>query len=72
LSVGLGPESEIYSIVHGHDIGPKFLAHITENHDRLIGFMVERLQARIAAVSDLRKCKAVLTSYMAVALPMAA
>jgi len=59
-SVGVGPESNIYSIVHGHDIGPKFLAHITENHDRIIGFMVERLQARIATISDLGKCKAVL------------
>lgn len=61
LSVGLGPESEMYAVIHGHDIGPKFLAHITENHNRIIGFVVERLQARIAAVSDLGKCKAVLT-----------
>lgn len=60
LSVGLGPESNIYGIIHGHDIGPKFLAHITENHDRIIGFMVERLQARIATISDLGKCKAVV------------
>lgn len=60
LSVGLGPESEIYEMIHDHDIGPKFLAHITENGDRIIGFVVERLEARIATASDLGKCSAVL------------
>ncbi|KAI1410439.1 hypothetical protein F5Y13DRAFT_202229 [Hypoxylon sp. FL1857] len=61
LSEGLGPESSIYAMIEGYDIGPKFLAHITENRTRIIGFMVEGLQARIAGVSDIDKCKAVLS-----------
>ncbi|KAI0138975.1 hypothetical protein F4776DRAFT_617511 [Hypoxylon sp. NC0597] len=61
LSTGPGPESGIYAMIDGYDIGPKFLAHITENHNRVIGFMVENLQARIANISDLHKCKAVLS-----------
>ncbi|KAL9111205.1 MAG: hypothetical protein Q9227_004282 [Pyrenula ochraceoflavens] len=60
MSRDLGPEIEMYAVIHGHEIGPKFLAHITENQGRLIGFMVENLEARLAATSDLEKCSAVL------------
>jgi len=61
LSAGLGPESETYGLIHDRDIGPRFLAHITENRTRVIGFMVQRLEARVADASDLGRCSAVLT-----------
>jgi hypothetical protein len=37
-------ETEIYSWIENHGIGPKFLAHVTENNDRVIGYMVERVE----------------------------
>ncbi|OTA95548.1 hypothetical protein M434DRAFT_28663 [Hypoxylon sp. CO27-5] len=61
LSSGLGPESATYAMIDGHEIGPKFLAHITENRKRVIGFMVESLQAYMASISNLDKCVAVLS-----------
>jgi hypothetical protein len=32
---------QIYSLIHNHDIGPRLLAHVTENNDRVIGYMVD-------------------------------
>jgi hypothetical protein len=53
-------ETEIYSLIENHGIGPKFLAHVTENNDRVIGYMVERVKARRATLSDLAACRNVL------------
>jgi hypothetical protein len=57
-------ETEIYALIDGRDVAPKFLAHITENSggsDRVIGFMVEKVTgARPATIGDLPACKEVL------------
>ncbi|KAG7110304.1 hypothetical protein HYQ45_010758 [Verticillium longisporum] len=50
----------MYAAIEGHDIAPKFLAHITENRGRVIGHMLERLKARLATIHDMGKCQAVL------------
>ncbi|KAF2797110.1 hypothetical protein K505DRAFT_358693 [Melanomma pulvis-pyrius CBS 109.77] len=41
---GVNVETEIYSLIQGHNIGPRFLAHITENRNRVIGYMVEEFR----------------------------
>ncbi|CRK13675.1 hypothetical protein BN1708_010909 [Verticillium longisporum] len=51
---------KMYAAIEGHDIAPKFLAHITENRGRVIGHMLERLKARLATIHDMGKCQAVL------------
>ncbi|KAL5339818.1 alpha-galactosidase A precursor [Aspergillus crustosus] len=35
-------ETTAYSWIEGHDIGPRFLGHLTE-HGRVIGFLIERV-----------------------------
>jgi len=58
---GINHETEIYSLIENQDIGPKFLAHVTENKDRVIGYMIEMVMARRAAVDDLPACRKVLS-----------
>ncbi|EEH38513.2 hypothetical protein PAAG_08240 [Paracoccidioides lutzii Pb01] len=43
-------DTEIYSLIEGHNIGPAFLAHITENGDSVIGYAVERIPGRRATI----------------------
>jgi hypothetical protein len=51
-------ETEIYSIVDGHGIAPRFLGHLTENHHgRSIGLLVEHIPSRIATLGDLTACR---------------
>jgi hypothetical protein len=58
---GINHETEIYSLIENQDIGPKFLAHVTENNVRVIGYMIEMVMARRAAVDDLPACRKVLS-----------
>jgi hypothetical protein len=53
--------AEIYSRITGHDIGPRFVAHITENNNRVCGYMTEYSEARHADIGDLAACKEVLS-----------
>ena len=53
-------ECTAYQWIEGHDIGPKFLGHITEE-GRVIGFLIERVadndgDARHATPADLEAC----------------
>jgi hypothetical protein len=57
---GIVPETKIYSLIQAFDIGPRFLAHVTENRDRVIGYMVERLPGRHVTTEDLPAYRAVL------------
>lgn len=57
---GVIQETMVYSQIEAHGIGPKFLAHITENEERVYGYMVESVTARHATIDDLQACKAVL------------
>ena len=49
-------ETEAYSWIAGHDIGPGFLGHITEG-DRIIGFLLEKIEGRHANTDDLEICR---------------
>jgi hypothetical protein len=53
--------TECYRLLNDHNITPKFLAHITENHDRVIGYMAEHVPSRRATIEDLEACKEVLS-----------
>ena len=53
-------ETRIYEIIDGHDIGPQFLGHLTEEN-RVVGMLLEYIDdARNATVSDLEGCAHVL------------
>ncbi|KAK4095901.1 hypothetical protein N658DRAFT_502181 [Parathielavia hyrcaniae] len=60
---GIENEGRAYRIIEERDPGlaPRFLAHVTENGSRVIGFLLEHVpNAREAGPADLNKCKAVL------------
>ncbi|KAG4413853.1 hypothetical protein IFR04_012997 [Cadophora malorum] len=52
-------ETQAYSWIDGHNIGPKFLGYLTED-GRVIGFLIESVEGRHATVSDLDACKAIV------------
>ena len=52
-------ETRVYSWIDGHDIGPKFLRHLTEE-GRVIDFLLEYVEGYHASISDLPSCKAVV------------
>ena len=49
-------ETEAYSWIQGHDIGPEFLGHVSEG-DRVIGFLLKEVQRRHACIEDLGPCR---------------
>lgn len=54
-------ETTAYSWISGHDIGPQFLGHLTEN-GRVIGFLMEHItDARHADPQDLEICGEVVS-----------
>jgi predicted Ser/Thr protein kinase len=54
-------ETWAYEWINGHDIGPRFLGHLTENF-RVIGLLLERITgARHAGAADVDICKGVLS-----------
>lgn len=57
---GLLQESHIYSLIQDTSIGPKFVAHLTECHDRVIGYVLEAITGRPARLGDLDACREVL------------
>ncbi|KAI9753683.1 MAG: hypothetical protein M4579_005035 [Chaenotheca gracillima] len=52
-------ETQAYSWIKGHGIGPKFLGHITEE-GRVIGFLLEKVVGRHAETKDLERCQRVV------------
>lgn len=54
-------ETLVYSWIEGHDIGPKFLGHITEE-GRVIGFLLAKVEGRHAGINDLHHCRAAVSS----------
>lgn len=54
-------ETEAYSWIAGHDIGPEFLGHVTEG-GRAIGFVLRKLEGRHAGHADLQCCRIALDS----------
>jgi len=56
----LEAETVAYQWIHGKDIGPRFLGHLTEE-GRVIGFLIEQIpNARRAGPSDLSSCQEAL------------
>lgn len=54
-------ETTAYQWISGHNIGPQFLGHLTEN-GRVIGFLMERItDARHASAEDIEVCREVLS-----------
>ncbi|KAL4985107.1 alpha-galactosidase A precursor [Aspergillus falconensis] len=53
-------ETTAYQWISGHNIGPQFLGHLTEN-GRVIGFLMEYItNARHAGAQDIETCREVL------------
>jgi predicted Ser/Thr protein kinase len=52
-------ETALYQAIDGHGIGPAFLGHLIE-HDRIIGFLIERIEGRHGDISDLGACQSVV------------
>jgi predicted Ser/Thr protein kinase len=50
-------ETVIYQVINGHGIGPSFLGHLVE-HDRVMGFLVEKIEGRPGRIADLGACQA--------------
>jgi hypothetical protein len=59
-SHGLAQESHIYSLIQDASIAPRFLAHLTANHERVIGYALEYVDARAAGIGDVDLCRAAL------------
>ncbi|KAH7386262.1 hypothetical protein BKA64DRAFT_680501 [Cadophora sp. MPI-SDFR-AT-0126] len=49
-------ETQVYSWIDGHDIGPEFLGYLAED-GRVIGFPLEYIEGNHATISDLPACK---------------
>ena len=52
-------ETQAYSWIEGHNIGPEFLGYLTED-GRVIGFLIEYVEGHHATISDLPACEAVV------------
>lgn len=68
---GIKNESSIYSIIQARDTGiaPRFIAHVTDNGTRVIGFLLERIaDAREAGPTDLEKCRDTLSRLHALGI----
>jgi hypothetical protein len=57
---GLVQESYTYSLIQDSAIAPKFLAHLTECHGRVIGYVLEAISVRPARLRDLGAYREVL------------
>lgn len=62
--VGVETDARAHETIQARDPGltPRLVAHVTENHSRVIGFLLERVDgAREAGAADLDACRAALT-----------
>lgn len=69
--VGIQNEARTHEIIQSYDPGlaPRFLGHVTENHSRVIGFLLERIpDVREAGPADLDKCKTTLARLHALGI----
>ncbi len=65
-------EARTHHIIAERDPGlaPRFLAYVTENRSRVVGFLLEHVpHAREAGLADLDKCRAVLARLHALGIP---
>jgi hypothetical protein len=52
-------ETEAYFWIEGHEIGPKFLGHVTEGN-MVIGFLLQKVDGHHASGADLEHCRDVV------------
>ena len=64
---GIAQESAIYKKLRTTEIGPRFLAHLTES-ERIIGFLLEYIPHRNPAKGDWPKCKAAVDKLHAIGI----
>lgn len=56
----LAQESHIYSLIRDASIASRFLAYLTDNHERVIGYVLEYVSARAAGIGDVDLYRAIL------------
>ncbi|KAH7305319.1 hypothetical protein B0I35DRAFT_484069 [Stachybotrys elegans] len=59
-SFALENESYIYSLLRGQTVAPTFLGHLTENNTRIVGYVLESVDARKANSADIEACREAL------------
>lgn len=60
-------ETQAYSWIKGHDIGPEFLGHVTEG-ERVIGFLLQKVPGHHAGPADLPLCCAAVSRLHALGI----
>ncbi|KAH6842736.1 hypothetical protein B0I37DRAFT_436487 [Chaetomium sp. MPI-CAGE-AT-0009] len=69
---GIENEARTHHMIATRDPGlaPRFLAYVTENRSRVVGFLLEHVpRAREAGLADLDKCRAALARLHALGIP---
>lgn len=69
--VGVETDARAHETIQARDPGltPRLVAHVTENHSRVIGFLLERVPgAREAGAADLDACRAALARLHALGI----
>jgi hypothetical protein len=69
---GIENEARTHHMIAERDPGlaPRFLAYVTENRSRVVGFLLEHVpHAREAGLADLDKCRAALARLHALGIP---
>ena len=65
LTAQLARKTTAYKWIDGHNIGPEFLGHLTED-GRVFGFAMRKIEtARYATPDDLDICRQALPSFAA-------
>jgi hypothetical protein len=54
-------ECTIHGLLQGHGVTPRFLAHITADRSRTIGFILEEAKGRLATSADFETCRDALS-----------
>ncbi len=54
-------ETEGYSRIVGKGIGPDFPGHFTENEDRVVGFVLGKIEGRYPSIDNLAECQKALS-----------
>lgn len=60
-------ETDMYKLLEGTGIGPRFLGHIHEQ-DRVIGFFLDKVAGRSAGIEDLEICTSALSRLHALGI----
>ena len=56
-------DCSFYSLLKDDPITPRFLGHLTDNQERVIGYIVESVSSREAGIQDLGRCRDALRKF---------